>query len=124
METQQKRWVSLSYAAAAVLLGYLVFAGGMYVGGSYDVEARVKNYELVVRGLSFLMGLVLYVSLSRHKQVNQFMGEVVSELSRVSWPTQRETGYSTLVVIVMVVISGLILGFFDYLWTVLLKSVL
>jgi preprotein translocase subunit SecE len=52
------------------------------------------------------------------------MNEVAMELSRVSWPTQKETTAATFMVIIMVVISGMVLGFFDYLWTVLLKWIL
>ncbi len=124
MESQQQRWVNLSYLAVAGLLGYLVFSAGIYAGGAYDFEARVKNFELIVRGVSLLAAGILFVGLYRSDRTNQFMGEVIVELSRVAWPTQRETGSSTFVVIAMVVISGLILGFLDYLWTVLLKMVL
>ncbi|OFZ19284.1 MAG: preprotein translocase subunit SecE [Bdellovibrionales bacterium GWB1_55_8] len=52
------------------------------------------------------------------------MNEVMVELSRVSWPTQKETTSATMIVLVMVIISGVLLGFLDYLWTVLLKWVL
>ncbi|OFZ55570.1 MAG: preprotein translocase subunit SecE [Bdellovibrionales bacterium RIFOXYC1_FULL_54_43] len=51
------------------------------------------------------------------------MNEVMMELSRVSWPTQKETSSATMVVVIMVMISGMVLGFLDYLWTVLLKWV-
>jgi len=62
--------------------------------------------------------------LYRSEHATQFMTEVVVELSRVTWPTQKETSAATILVIVMVVISGLFLGFLDYLWTVILKWVI
>ncbi|OFZ85855.1 MAG: preprotein translocase subunit SecE [Bdellovibrionales bacterium RIFOXYD1_FULL_55_31] len=51
------------------------------------------------------------------------MNEVMMELSRVSWPTQKETSSATMVVVIMVMISGMVLGFLDYLWTELLRLV-
>jgi preprotein translocase SecE subunit len=124
MESQYQKWVNLSYLAAAALVGYLVSSISLKIVGSYDLEARIRNVDLFVNGFSVAMGAILFISLYRNDQVTQFMNEVMVELSRVTWPTQKETTTSTMIVIVMVVISGLILGFLDYLWTALLKLVL
>ncbi len=69
-------------------------------------------------------GAILFMVLYRNEQANQFMNEVIVELSRVTWPTQKDTSSATLVVIVMVLISGLVLGFLDYCWIHLLKWIL
>jgi preprotein translocase SecE subunit len=42
--------------------------------------------------------------------------EVIIELRKVSWPTREETYYSTLVVIITVLIMAAILGLFDAIW--------
>ncbi len=51
-----------------------------------------------------------------HRPTRQVAGEVVEELSKVSWPSRAETGSATVVVIVTVVICSLFLGFFDVMW--------
>jgi preprotein translocase subunit SecE len=124
MESQYQKWVNLSYLAVAILLGYVVFAFGAKFIGAYDLESRVHNVELILRGISVLAGAVLFLVLYMNEQANQFMNEVMVELSRVTWPTQRETMSATVVVLIMVVISGVVLGMLDYLWTTLLKWVL
>ena len=121
--TQNQKWVNLSYLAAAALLGYIVFSAGTHIAAAFDVEARVRNIDLMIRGLSLLVAAVLFFVLYRHTRVNQFMNEVVIELGRVSWPTQKETTNSTIMVVVMVLISGVILGLLDMVWTALLKMV-
>ena len=121
MENQNQKWVNLSYLAVAALLGYLVFSFSMKLAGSYDLETRIRNVELFFRVLSIVAGAVLFGILYRNQQANQFMNEVVVELSRVTWPTQKETSSATVIVIIMVLISGLILGFLDYAWTGLLQ---
>ena len=68
--------------------------------------------------------MILFFILYRNEKTNQFMTEVVVELSRVTWPAQKETSWATFLVIVMVLISGMVLGFFDYLWTVLIKQII
>ena len=52
------------------------------------------------------------------------MNEVMVELSRVAWPTQKDTSSATLVVMIMVIVSGMILGLLDYFWIQLIKWIL
>jgi preprotein translocase SecE subunit len=121
MESQYQKWVNLSYLALAALVGYIVFALSFKAVGAWDLEARVHNVELIVRGFSLLVGGLLFLILWKNQKSNQFMNEVVNELVRVTFPTPKETMNATVVVIVMVLVSGLILGLFDYICTVLLK---
>jgi preprotein translocase SecE subunit len=124
MESQFQKWVNLSYLAAAALLGYLVFALSSKLVGTYDLETRVHNIGLIVQIASVVAGGILFLVLYRNDDANQFMNEVMLELSRVTWPTQKETTSSTIVVIIMVLLSGLILGLLDYFWVTLLKWIL
>ena len=124
MESQHQKWVNLSYLALAILFGYVVFSATGKVVGAYDLEARIRNVELILRGVALLAGAILFVALYRNDRANQFMNEVVVELSRVAWPTQKDTSSATLIVIVMVIVSGMVLGFLDYCWVQLLKWIL
>lgn len=124
MESQHQKWVNLSYLLAAVLLGYIVFSAAGKVVAAYDLETRVRNVEFILRGISIAAGALLFIGLYRNEQTNQFMNEVVVELSRVVWPTQKDTTSATFIVIVMVVISGVILGLLDLVWIRLMKWIL
>jgi preprotein translocase subunit SecE len=77
-----------------------------------------------LRIFSIVAGAAAFLVLFFNEQATQFVSEVVVELSRVTWPTQKETSSATVLVIIMVLISGLFLGFLDYLWTVVLKWVI
>jgi preprotein translocase SecE subunit len=124
MESEHQKWVNLSYLAVAILLGYIVFSTAGKIVGAYDLEARVRNIDLILRGISVLAGGILFLVLYKNEQANQFMNEVMVELSRVTWPTQKDTRAATVVVIIMVLISGMILGLLDYCWVQLLKWIL
>jgi preprotein translocase subunit SecE len=124
MENQYQKWVNLSYLALAAIVGYIVFEFAFKMVGIYDLETRVRNVELIVRGASLLLGGIVFFGLWRSDQTNQFMNEVMVELSRVTWPTSKETANATFIVIIMVLISGMVLGLLDYFWTLLLKWVL
>lgn len=124
MESQHQKWVNLSYLAVAILVGYVLFSFGAKIAGTYDLETRVRNIDLILRGLSVFGAALLFFLLYSNDQANQFMNEVMVELSRVTWPTQKETTSATGIVLVMVLISGVVLGLLDYFWTTLLKWVL
>jgi len=124
MESQHQKWVNLSYLAAAVLFGYIVFALMAKLVGIYDLEARIRNVDLILRIASVVLGGLLFLGLYMNEKSNQFMNEVMVELSRVSWPTQKDTGSATFIVIVMVVISGLVLWLLDFAWIHVLKWML
>lgn len=53
---------------------------------------------------------------------NLFLNEVVQELSKVTWPTRKETVMSTGVACVLVVICSLVLLMFDSLWGTILRG--
>jgi preprotein translocase subunit SecE len=124
MESQFQKWVNLSYLAVAALLGYLILTLASKVVGTYDLETRIRNVELIVQIGSFAVGGILFFILYRNDKANQFMNEVMLELSRVTWPTTKETSSATFVVIIMVLISGMLLGLLDYFWTSLMKFIL
>ncbi len=124
MENQFKKWVNLSYLAVAVLLAYLVFWAGMKLGATFDLETRVRDLDLVVRGVSLGAGVLLFGILFSNQKANDFMGEVVLELSRVSWPTPKDARAATVIVVIMVLISGVVLGFLDYFCTQVMAWVL
>ena len=124
MESQNQKWVNLSYFALAILVGYVVFSLAGKIIGAYDLEARIRNIDLILRGVSVCVGIVLFIVLYRNEKSNQFMNEVILELSRVAWPTQKDTTSATMIVIIMVMVSGIVLGLLDYCWIQLLKWIL
>jgi preprotein translocase subunit SecE len=51
----------------------------------------------------------------------QFLGEVISELKKVTWPTRQETMRLTMLVIAISVAIGAVLGLLDIIFSQLLN---
>ncbi|MBI2170703.1 MAG: preprotein translocase subunit SecE [Chloroflexi bacterium] len=51
----------------------------------------------------------------------QFLGEVVSELKKVTWPTRQETTRLTMLVIAIAAAIGAVLGLLDILFSQMLN---
>lgn len=53
-----------------------------------------------------------------------FIRESKAELKKVSWPTRKQVGYSTLVVVMLTVIVGAYLGLVDVVLTAVFARIL
>jgi len=105
-------------------MGYIVFAALFKLAGMYDFEAKVKNLELMIRLLSIGVGAGLFVGLYSSDRANQFLHEVVAELARVTWPSQKESWNNTFIVVVAVLVTSLFLWGVDTLWAKFIQMVL
>ena len=96
--------------AKLVLAALLLIAGiyGFYHFAAYSTLLRVI-------GLLAISGVAAAVALQteRGRALWQFAGDARNEVRKVVWPTRQETLQTTLIVIVMVLILGVILWLFD-----------
>jgi len=97
---------TLKLVAAAVLLVIGIY--GFYSFVAYSALLRVL-------GLLAIGAVAVAVALQtdQGRRLWQFVGDSRSEVRKVVWPTRQETLQTTLVVIVMVLILGIILWLFD-----------
>lgn len=107
-----ERWVQFAFVAIA---GLTFFIGDKLINFIWSYFADPK--ELLISGISAILGLLTGYLLYRHPKVRPLADEVAMELSKVTWPSRRETWYSTLVVIITSVIAAVYLGLFDTLWS-------
>ena len=54
------------------------------------------------------------------KSFTNYLKEVRGELKHVSWPTQKQTIIFTILVIIVSIITAMLLGLFDFVFTSLL----
>lgn len=113
-----KKWILLAYAIISILV-WITFAKffGTVFGWFNFNDTNILGPQFK---LSTLLGLVITLSALifcvRNPTIMTLSDEVVTELRKVSWPTRQESYYSTLVVIVLVLIMAAVLGLFDAIW--------
>jgi preprotein translocase subunit SecE len=106
-----ERWVQLGFMAAAILLVWL-----------YDHLISAVWYlfadpnESIVTAGAVVAGIVTAIILYKTAPVYGIVHGVSEELSKVTWPTRKETSSSTIVVIVTSIVAGLVLFLFDSVW--------
>jgi preprotein translocase subunit SecE len=97
---------TVKLVVAAVLLVAGIF--GFYHFAAFSTLLRVLGL-LAVGGVAAVVAL----QTDQGRRLWQFSGDVRTEVRKVVWPTRQETIQTTLVVIVMVLVLGIVLWLFD-----------
>ena len=112
-ENAPNKPVHLIYLCGAVLLFYLLQWSIDWIWGYFATAPSESKISVVAAVGATVAGVVLY----RNDRIYHLANEVSSELKKVTWPTAKEVRTATLTVIIMAIISALILGLFDLVWT-------
>lgn len=113
-----KKWILLGYTIISLLV-WVTFAKFF---NSIFTWFNISDFNILGPQfkLSTLIGLVITVGALiycvKSPTIMTLSDEIIIELRKVSWPTREETYYSTLVVIITVLIMSAILGLFDAIW--------
>jgi len=97
---------TVKLVVAAVLLVAGIY--GFYHFAAFSTLLRVIGL-LVVSGVAAVVAL----QTDRGRRLWQFAGDARTEVRKVVWPSRQETMQTTLVVIVMVLVLGIVLWLFD-----------
>ena len=118
-ENAPNKPVHLIYLCGAVLLFYLLQWSIDWVWGYFGSVPSESKLSLASAVVATVAGIVLY----RNDRLYHLANEVSSELKKVTWPTAKEVRVATITVIVMAIVSAIILGVFDLIWTNLTELV-
>ena len=118
-ENAPNKPVHLIYLCGAVLLFYLLQWSIDWVWGYFATSPSESKISMMAAVGAVVAGVVLY----RNDRIYHLANEVTGELKKVTWPTAKEVRTATLVVIVMAIISAIILGLFDFVWSNLTELV-
>jgi preprotein translocase subunit SecE len=107
-----ERWVQLGYMVLAILLVWLF---DHVINAIWYLFADPN--ESIVTALAVLTGLVGTAILYKNQATYGIVHGVSEELSKVTWPTRKETSSSTVVVVVTSIVAALMLFLFDSVWS-------
>jgi len=107
-----ERWVQFAFVALAVFIVYVTDKLVTFVW-----EFWAEPSDTVVTAIAVAVGLAGSFLAYQNDRFRDFCTEVVTELSKVTWPTREETWYSTLVVLTASFIAAVYTGMFDAIWS-------
>ncbi|HEY3803631.1 MAG TPA: preprotein translocase subunit SecE [Kofleriaceae bacterium] len=118
-ENAPNKPVHLMYLVGAVIMFYLLQWTIDWIWGFLATSPSDFKISLLAAGGATIISVILY----RNDRIFTLANEVSSELKKVTWPTAKEVRQSTVTVIIMSIISALVLGLFDFVWSNLTELV-
>jgi preprotein translocase subunit SecE len=118
-ENAPNKPVHLMYLVGAVILFYLLQWSIDWIWGYFATTPSDFKISMVSAVVATVTGIVMY----KNDRIYHLANEVAQELKKVTWPTAKEVRAATTVVIVMAIISAIILGLFDFVWSNLTELV-
>ncbi len=115
MEQSNKKILTLAFAAAAFLAGFVVSLTFDALAGTFAFVARAYTNEVIAHGLPVAVGFLTFAILQFSASIGVWADEVLLELRKVVWPSRRDTIAMATVVCVMLLLAAAILGVFDFL---------
>ena len=123
-ETTRKKIITFSFVIASFLVGLVVSVLLDTAIGSSAFVARWVRGDMIRHGFPVLCGLSTFFILQFNKKTFLWADESVLEVSKVVWPTKKDTMAMTVVVCIMLIISSLVLGSLDFVSTELVQLLL
>jgi preprotein translocase subunit SecE len=117
MENENKKIITLSFVVAAGLAGLLISTLIDVLATSSGTFSRIFSNTYAVHGVPVVVAVAVFAYLFLNTKISIWAEEVVVEIRKVVWPSRKDTTAMTILVCVMVVISGVFLGVIDLLQT-------
>lgn len=111
--------VHLIFLIGVVAAFYVLQWSIDWIWGYFGTPPSEFRITLTAAVVATLAGAIMY----RSDKYYYLANEVASELKKVTWPTAKEVRTATFVVVVMAIISAIILGLFDFVWSNLTELV-
>jgi len=124
MENTNSKILTLSFALAGAISGLIVHLLIKSFSAAFGIVARLADSDLVRHGLPVLVGMAVFLGLQFNPKVRTWADEVVTEVKKVVWPSQKDTTAMTIVVLIMVAISSVIISSFDFASGMFLKWIM
>ena len=125
MDKTTKNILTLAIVGAGILVWYASKVAVEHTIAYLDIYlTNSVVHFLAVDALPPIMGALTAYILYRVQKIRTYLLEVIAEVRKVVWPNKKETWGATIVVIIAVIISGLVLGVFDWISSSIIRFIL
>ncbi len=124
MENDNSKIMTVAFVCTAAVTGIVIEVLFEALAATFGVVAGWRSIDAVRHGIPVGIGFLVFASLQFNPKVKAWADEVILEVRKVVWPTQKDTTAMTTVVVIMLLISGVVLGTFDFLSGQIIKVLL
>ena len=113
MENSNHKYITICFVGIGICTAYVISVIMETLSGTWILFARYLQGDLIVHGLPVTLGIITFLLLQFNPRIVQRADEVIVEIQKVVWPSKKDTMGMTIVVTIMLIISGILLGIFD-----------
>ncbi|OVE80714.1 preprotein translocase subunit SecE [bacterium K02(2017)] len=121
---KSKKIVNICLIIAALFLYYIASQIVELIFDNLNLPITREFGLTVPEIISVFVALISYVIAIKNSSWMGFLNEAVTELSKVTYPTKKESGQSAVVAIVMVSVATVFLAIFDSFWSYVTQLIL
>ena len=119
-----KKWINSFVAIVSAISGIIDIRFSEQMGEWFDLEAKIPNFPITVQVVGILIGLVVFISITKNRNASSYMDEVYAELVKVVWPNKDEVIKITIgLLIALSIVSGIFV-FIDFGFRKILELIL
>ena len=105
--------VTVSFIALSFLIAFVARVIFETLSVAFGFFANFYSMDVFRHGVPIGVGLAAFLILQFHKPYQKLADEVVTEVRKVVWPGKKELYSMTILVCIILIVSGLVLGVFD-----------
>ncbi len=105
--------VTVSFIALSFLAAFVTRVIFETLSVAFGSVAHLYSMDIFRHGAPISAGVAAFLIFQLHKPYRKLADEVVTEVRKVVWPGKKELYAMTILVCVILVVSGLVLGVFD-----------
>jgi preprotein translocase SecE subunit len=120
-----QKYVNALFIAAGALIWFLAQHYTGVVIGYFQLGRKLgAGADVMEQVVPLIFCVATFVILRQNKASYNFSMDATAELAKTSWPGQKEVRIGTIVVIITVLLSGLVLGGLDLIFTHIVRALL
>ena len=114
MDKLHHKIMMVSFVGFAFVLAAIVRTMLEVLASSIGSFAVIYDQDLVRHGVPAASGIALFVYMVASAKTRVWAQEVIAEVAKVVWPSKKDTTAMTIVVTIIILVSGFMLGAFDF----------
>ena len=105
--------VTVGFIALSFLIAFVARVIFETLSVAFGFFANFYSMDIFRHGVPIGVGLAAFLIFQLHKPYQRLADEVVTEVRKVVWPGKKELYSMTVLVCIILIVSGLVLGVFD-----------
>ncbi len=121
MDDSNKKILTISFIIVAALTGFVISVILEILSATFGIVVKMMDSVALRHGIPWTVAFVTFAVLQFNPKVMTWGDQVVGEVKKVVWPSKNDTTAMTVVVCFVLLLSGLILGSFDFISSYLIN---